>query len=51
LSIVIDSSVVVAALVDSRPHGRWAEEILMKGLLLAPEPVLAAIGELPNSDI
>ena len=37
MSIVIDSSVVVAALVDSGPHGDWAEEIIAGGLLLAPE--------------
>jgi len=37
--MVIDSSVVVAALVDSGPHGRWAEEVLASGLLQAPELV------------
>jgi predicted nucleic acid-binding protein len=41
MSIVIDSSVVVAALVDSGRHGEWAEEILASGLLLAPELVRA----------
>ena len=41
MSIVIDSSVVVAALVDSGPHGDWAEEVLAGGLLLAPELVHA----------
>jgi predicted nucleic acid-binding protein len=41
LSIVVDSSVVVAALIDSGPHGDWAEEILAGGLLLAPELVRA----------
>jgi predicted nucleic acid-binding protein len=41
LSIVIDASVVVAALIDSGPHGRWAEEVLSGGLLQAPELVLA----------
>jgi hypothetical protein len=25
--VVIDSSVLVAALVDSGPHGTWAEEV------------------------
>jgi predicted nucleic acid-binding protein len=39
LSTVIDSSVVVAALIDSGPHGDWAEEILAGGLLQAPELV------------
>jgi predicted nucleic acid-binding protein len=41
LSIVIDSSVVVAALVDSGPQGDWAEEVLGSGLLQAPELVRA----------
>jgi predicted nucleic acid-binding protein len=39
LSIVIDPSVVVAALVDSGPHGDWAEEVLAGGSLQAPELV------------
>jgi predicted nucleic acid-binding protein len=39
LSIVIDSSVVVAALVDIGPRGDWAEEVVGSGLLLAPELV------------
>jgi len=33
--------VVVAALVDSGPHGDWAEEVIAGGLLQAPELVLA----------
>jgi predicted nucleic acid-binding protein len=41
LNIVIDASVLVAALVDSGPHGDWAEEILAGGLLQAPELVYA----------
>jgi predicted nucleic acid-binding protein len=41
LSIVIDSSVVIAALVDSGPRGEWAEEVLASGLLQAPELVRA----------
>jgi predicted nucleic acid-binding protein len=41
LSIVIDSSVLVAALVDSGPHGDWAEEILADGLLQAPALIRA----------
>ena len=39
MSTVIDSSVIVAALVDSGPHGDWAEEVLAGGLLQAPELV------------
>ncbi len=37
MSIVVDSSVVVAALLDSGPRGDWAEEILAGGSLQAPE--------------
>jgi len=38
---VVDSSVVIAALVDSGHDGEWAEEILASGFLQAPELVLA----------
>lgn len=41
MSIVIDSSVVVAALVDSGPRGDWAEAVLASGSLQAPELVRA----------
>lgn len=37
MSIVIDSSVVVAALADSGPHDEWAEEVLSSGDLQGPE--------------
>jgi predicted nucleic acid-binding protein len=37
LSAVVDSSVLVAALIDTGPEGRWAEEILARGTLHAPE--------------
>jgi predicted nucleic acid-binding protein len=37
LSIVIDASVVVAALLDTGATGTWAEEILGQGDLFAPE--------------
>ena len=37
MSIVVDSSVLVAALVDSGPHGARAETILADGSLYAPE--------------
>ena len=33
----MDTSVLVAALVDSGPHGEWAEGILAAGALHAPE--------------
>jgi predicted nucleic acid-binding protein len=34
---VVDSSVLVAALADSGPNGVWAEEVLSRGSLHAPE--------------
>lgn len=34
---MVDSSVLVAALIDTGPEGRWAEEILARGALHAPE--------------
>jgi predicted nucleic acid-binding protein len=37
LSVVVDSSVLVAALVDTGSNGTWAEEILSSGSLHAPE--------------
>ncbi len=37
MSTVIDSSVLVAALVDSGPEGVWAETVLAAGSLCAPE--------------
>ena len=37
MSTVVDASVLVAALVDSGPHGAWAETVLATGSLHAPE--------------
>ena len=37
MSLVVDSSVLVAALVDTGPSGVWAEEVLSHGSLHAPE--------------
>jgi predicted nucleic acid-binding protein len=37
LSIVLDSSIVVAALVDTGANGDWAEKMLERGDLCAPE--------------
>ena len=37
MSVVVDSSVLVAALVDSGPRGTWAEDALANGPLHAPE--------------
>lgn len=44
MTAVVDASVVVAALVDDGPAGRWAEELLMSTPLAAPHlmPVEAA---------
>jgi predicted nucleic acid-binding protein len=41
LSTVIDSSVLIAALVDGGAAGVWAEEILTRGSLHTPELALA----------
>jgi predicted nucleic acid-binding protein len=41
VSIVIDSSVVVAALVDSGPEGTWAEDAIERETLYAPDLLLA----------
>ena len=37
MSAVVDASVLIAALVDTGPHGAWAEEVLAGGALHAPE--------------
>jgi predicted nucleic acid-binding protein len=37
LSAVVDASVLVRALVDSGPHGEWAEAVIEGGFLHAPE--------------
>jgi predicted nucleic acid-binding protein len=37
LSAVVDSSTIVAALVDTGPHGAWAEQVIESGALHAPE--------------
>ena len=47
MSIVIDSSVVVAALVDSGPHGDWAEEVNIE--LFPFEPFADRIWELRHN--
>lgn len=40
MTIVIDASALVAALVDSGREGDWAEEIAASGPVLAPELIL-----------
>lgn len=44
MTVVLDSSVVVAALLDAGPDGTWAEHVLASGALMAPHlmPVEAA---------
>lgn len=37
MSVVVDSSVLVAALLDSGPHGVWAENVLATGSLCTPQ--------------
>lgn len=39
MSLVVDSSVIVAALIDTGPDGVWAEEIIDDQVLYAPELV------------
>lgn len=40
MTVVIDASALVAALVDSGSEGEWAAGVTASGSLLAPEPVL-----------
>lgn len=40
MSIVIDASVLVAALTDTGPAGIWAESVLAEGDVLAPQLAL-----------
>ena len=39
MSIVVDSSVIVAALIDTGPDGVWAEQVIDEQVLYAPELV------------
>lgn len=39
MNVVLDSSVLVSALVDTGPEGAWAERVLADGALYAPELV------------
>lgn len=41
MSVVVDSSVLVTALLDIGPQGAWAEAILARGALHAPELIRA----------
>ena len=40
MSLVVDASVVVAALIDFGPEGRWAETVLLSDQLAAPHLML-----------
>lgn len=37
MNVVVDACVLVASLIDSGPHGEWAEGIVASGSLYAPE--------------
>lgn len=41
MNAVVDSSVLVAALIDTGVHGVWSENVLVEGSLHAPELVCA----------
>lgn len=43
MTVVVDASVIVAALVDSGPEGRWAESVAGEDRLAAPELVLVEV--------
>lgn len=43
MNVIVDSSVLVAALLDSGPRGRWAEGVLGGGALHSPELVLVEV--------
>ena len=40
MSVVVDSSALVACLIDSGPDGAWAEEVVKQGPVHAPQLVL-----------
>jgi predicted nucleic acid-binding protein len=44
MTLVVDASVVVSALVDDGPVGRWAEGIVFSGGLAAPHLMPAEVG-------
>ena len=43
MAIVVDASTVVAALLDSGPDGRWAEDQLRSGPVVAPNLLLVEV--------
>lgn len=44
MTLVVDASVVVGALVDSGPIGQWAVEQIQEGALVAPALLHAEVG-------
>ena len=46
MTLVVEATVLVAALVDSGPEGRWAESALAEGPLLAPELLPADVTDI-----
>lgn len=46
MSLVVDASVVVAALVDGGPAGAWAESLLLRADLAAPHLMPAEVGNI-----
>lgn len=44
MTLVVDASVVVAALVDSGKAGRWAEQVLLSDHLVAPHLLPVEVG-------
>ena len=46
MTVVADASVLVAALVDSGPEGRWAESLVNEAALVAPEVVIADVTDM-----
>lgn len=43
MTVVVDASVLIAALVDSGREGEWAESVIAEGNLAGPELVLAEV--------
>ncbi len=43
MTVVIDASVIVAALVDTGTDGAWAESLIASKILVAPELVMVEV--------
>lgn len=46
MTVVVDASVVVAALIDTGPNGTWAEAVLGDGPLVAPHLLPAEVANI-----